>query len=173
MAAVFHPPPRPTPEPCLAQHETDSSKQESLPSPSLERENSVAKFTSLALNQHALRINTKPAPTTVLPLPAAKLMGRLPRPEFAAHSQGVSQLGSPEIRYPPNHQAAANGPARSVLQPLPRRSTLVQRATHPDPGSGQHMGINLRRGHVIVPQQLLNGSNIRARLQQMRREGMP
>jgi hypothetical protein len=41
------------------------------------------------------------------------------------------------------------------------------------PAAIEHMGIDLRGRHILVPQQLLDRAQVVTRLQQMRRERMP
>src|ERR1035441_4333396 len=48
----------------------------------------------------------------------------------------------------------------------------IQRAAHPQSRLAHHVRINLRRRHIHVAQQVLHRANVRARLQQMGREGM-
>ena len=49
----------------------------------------------------------------------------------------------------------------------------VQRTHHPTRPPIQHMRVDHRRAHIIVPQQLLDGPDITPTLQQMRREAVP
>ena len=54
-----------------------------------------------------------------------------------------------------------------------RNDQVVQRAEDAAIGKLEHMGIDHRRAHVAVSEQLLNGSYVGAPLEQMGREGMP
>ena len=54
----------------------------------------------------------------------------------------------------------------------PQRLQPIQRAGRATRCHLQHMGINHRRAHIAVPQQLLHGASVRARLQQMRGKAM-
>ena len=49
----------------------------------------------------------------------------------------------------------------------------IQRTRHTFAAVVQHMGVNHRRRHIFVGKQFLNGANVIAALQQMRRERMP
>ena len=44
---------------------------------------------------------------------------------------------------------------------------------HPHTGLVEHMGVNHRRAHIFVPQQLLHGSNVVAVLKEMGGERVP
>ena len=48
----------------------------------------------------------------------------------------------------------------------------VQRAAHPHTRPGHYVRVNLRRGHVHVPEQILQRTDIHPRFQQMGRERM-
>ncbi len=49
----------------------------------------------------------------------------------------------------------------------------VQRAARARPAALHHMGVNLRRLHTLVAQQVLDGADVRSRLQQMRGKAVP
>jgi hypothetical protein len=49
----------------------------------------------------------------------------------------------------------------------------IQRTPHAHPRLLHHVRIKLRRRHVPVPEQILDGPNVRPALQQMRRKRMP
>ena len=49
----------------------------------------------------------------------------------------------------------------------------VQRAAHPQPRPGHHVGIELRRGHGHMPEQVLERADVHAGFQQMSGKGMP
>lgn len=45
------------------------------------------------------------------------------------------------------------------------KESLIQRTTHPMSPTIEHVGIDLRRAHILVPEQLLNRANVIAALQ--------
>lgn len=50
---------------------------------------------------------------------------------------------------------------------------MIQGAPHALPATIQYMGVDHRGRHIRVTEQFLHGTDIIARLQQMRRKGMP
>ena len=66
----------------------------------------------------------------------------------------------------------AHGLARAADLGQPGHQA-VQRAAHRATTHAQHMRVDHRRPHVLVSHQLLNGADVRARRQQMRREAVP
>ena len=58
-------------------------------------------------------------------------------------------------------------------EPLQPTSLLIQRTPHPQPWFAQNVRINLRRRHILVPEQLLQRADVISILQQMRRKRMP
>lgn len=48
---------------------------------------------------------------------------------------------------------------------------MVEGTEHPPPAFVQHVGVNLGGGHIRMAQEFLDGSNIVAGLQKVRREG--
>ena len=63
-------------------------------------------------------------------------------------------------------------PGGADLRRRPIKPSLIKRASDADAGAREHMRVDLGRGHVFVSQKFLDGSNIRAGFEQVRRERM-
>lgn len=50
---------------------------------------------------------------------------------------------------------------------------MIQGTPHALPAAIKHMGVNHRGRHIRMTEQFLHGADIVAKLQQMRRKGMP
>ena len=80
---------------------------------------------------------------------------------------GTAVAGFGTVNVP---QPSTLNPQLSTFNPSP---SPIQRTSHAQTGTVHHMGINLRRQHTLVTEQILHGADIITILQQMRGKGMP
>ena len=94
---------------------------------------------------------------------------RHPELEGEALVEKTMQYAKHRLRYYDEH-FYERLPSGFLASRFPASSLAIQRTLHPDTRLVQHVGINHRRAHILVPQEFLHGPNVIPGLQQVRRK---